>query len=100
MAYIPNRCADTLHQYLGARPFLLIDGQRPLSFTDYGQRWNRTALSRMFAIYRKKAGIEKKGGLYVFARHSPATSLIRRGCDIRIVKEIIRHNDISTTMRL
>jgi integrase len=29
IAYITNRCAFTLRQYLSVRPTLLIDGQKP-----------------------------------------------------------------------
>lgn len=53
----------------------------------------------MFMSYKRKAGIEKKGGLHVFSRHTTATILIAKGCDIRIVQELLRHNDIRTTLR-
>ena len=49
--------------------------------------------------YKKLAGIEKYGGIYVFCRHTPATIMVANGCDIRIIKEILRHNDIRTTLR-
>jgi len=49
--------------------------------------------------YRQKAGIEKQGGLHVFARHTTATIMIAKGCDIRIVKEVLRHKDFRTTLR-
>ncbi len=53
----------------------------------------------MFTKYKKKAGIQKKGGVHVFGRHSPATLMVSRGCDIRVIKEILRHKSIMTTMR-
>lgn len=53
----------------------------------------------MFMKYKNLAQIEKPGGLHVFARHTPATILIANGCDIRIVKDILRHSDIRTTLR-
>jgi integrase/recombinase XerD len=46
-----------------------------------------------------KAGIKKKGGVHVFARHTTATLMIANGCDISIVKEILGHSDIRTTLR-
>ncbi|MCJ7445180.1 MAG: tyrosine-type recombinase/integrase [Methanotrichaceae archaeon] len=49
--------------------------------------------------YKKKAGIEKRGGLHVFGRHTPATIMISKGCDIRIVQTLLRHDDIRTTLR-
>ena len=34
-----------------------------------------------------------------FGRHTPATIMIAKGCDIRIVQKVLRHNDIKTTLR-
>lgn len=96
---INNECASVLKHYLNVRPPLVIDGERPLFYTDYGRRWRRTDVHKMFVIYKKKAGIEKAGGVHVFARHTPATIMIERGCDISVVKEILRHSDIRTTLR-
>lgn len=81
------------------RPLLKIDDHQPLFYTDYGQRWRRTEVHRMFVTYKVKAGIEKTGGVHVFARHTPATIMIAKGCDIRIVKEVLRHKDLRTTLR-
>lgn len=81
------------------RPRLEIDGGYPLFYTDFGRRWNRKDLYRMFMAYKNKAGIEKHGGLHVFSRHTSATIMVANGCDIRIVQELLRHRDIRTTLR-
>ncbi|MDF0590284.1 tyrosine-type recombinase/integrase [Methanotrichaceae archaeon Mx] len=99
IVFISNECAATLKRYLEVRPPLEIDGDYPLFYTDFGRRWDRKDLYRMFITYKKKAGVEKQGGAHVFARHTPATIMIAKGCDIRIVKEVLRHRDIRTTLR-
>ena len=99
LACINNDCANVIREYLGVRPPRLVEGRQPLFYTDYGQRWGRTDLHYMFKVYKRKAGIEKRGGLHVFARHTPATLMIANGCDIRIVQEVLRHRDIRTTLR-
>jgi len=99
IALISPQCSDVLKSYLEMRPSLDINGKQPLFYTDYGQRWGRTDLHYMFKVYKRKAGIEKRGGLHVFARHTPATLMIANGCDIRIVQEVLRHKDIRTTLR-
>jgi integrase/recombinase XerD len=99
LACISNTCANVLREYLDVRPPRLVEGREPLFYTDYGQRWRRTDLHYMFKVYKRKAGIEKRGGLHVFARHTPATLMIANGCDIRIVQEVLRHRDIRTTLR-
>ncbi len=99
ISFINDTCANILKHYLGMRLPLKIDGQQALFYTDYGKRWDRSDLYRMFQSYKEKAGIEKPGGLHVFARHTPATIMVANNCDIRVVKEILRHQDIRTTLR-
>jgi len=53
----------------------------------------------MLMHYKKLAGIEKHGGVHVFSRHSVGSLLVKRGCDIVTIKELMRHSDVSTTMR-
>jgi integrase/recombinase XerD len=99
LVYITDECAKTLRQYLDRRPPLHIDGKNPLFFTEYGKRWDRKDLYSMFIRYKKLAGIEKKGGVHVFSRHSVGSLLVKRGCDIVTIKELMRHSDVHTTMR-
>ena len=99
MVLLSDECLKVLRQYLDVRPPLKINGQSPLFYTDFGKRWDRRDVYRLFITYKQKAGIEKHGGVHVFSRHTPATIMIAKGCDIRIVKEVLRHNDIRTTLR-
>jgi integrase/recombinase XerD len=96
---ISSDCSEILKEYLAVRPVLEIDGKNPLFYTDYGNRWQRTDLYKMFIDYKAKAGITKPGGLHVFGRHSAASILIKNGCDIMTIKEFLRHEDIETTTR-
>jgi integrase/recombinase XerD len=99
IVFITDDCAKTLKHYLEVRASLLIDGRQPLFYTDFGGRWERRSVYRMFIYYKKLAGIEKHGGVHVFARHSMGSLLMKRGCDLLSVKEIMRHSDVQTTMR-
>jgi integrase/recombinase XerD len=99
MVPLSDECVSVLKDYLRVRPPLEINGRKPLFYTDFGKRWDRKDLYRMFIIYKNNANIQKAGGLHVFGRHTPATLMIANGCDIRIVKELLRHRDIRTTLR-
>jgi len=99
IAYISSDCVETLNRYLSIRPSLLVNGRQPLFYTDYGRRWDRIKLYKIFAIYKRKAGLTKPGGLHVFSRHTPASMLIRNGCDIMTVRDCLRHKSINTTIR-
>lgn len=99
IVYITDDCAKTLKSYLEIRAPLEIDGQKPLFYTDFGGRWERRGVYRMFMYYKKLAGIEKCGGVHVFSRHSVGSLLVKRGCDLVTIKELMRHSDVNTTMR-
>jgi integrase/recombinase XerD len=88
-----------LRDYLRVRPSLVINNEQPLFITDYCRRWDRMDVHRMFRQYKKKANINKPGGLHVFGRHSPASIMIKNGCYIMTIKAIMRHRDIETTAR-
>jgi integrase/recombinase XerD len=99
LVFITDDCAKTLRRYLEVRAPLTIDGRKPLFYTDFGGRWERKSVYRMFMYYKKRAGIEKHGGVHVFARHSMGSLLVKRGCDLLAIKDIMRHSDVQTTMR-
>ncbi len=100
-AIIPliSEIEQVLRNYLKIRPILEINREHPLFITDYCRRWNRAEVHAMFTKYKKKGEVSKPGGLHVFGRHTPASIMIKNGCDIMTIKEILRHKDIKTTAR-
>jgi len=51
IVYITDDCAKTLRRYLEVRAPLVIDGRKPLFYTDFGGRWERRSVYRMFMHY-------------------------------------------------
>jgi integrase/recombinase XerD len=96
---INSRCTNTLRQYLRIRPPFEVNCRKPVFYSDYGLRWTHKTLYALFMSIKKRAGVTRPGGVHVFSRHTPATLMISRGCDIRTVQKILRHNDIQTTVR-
>lgn len=97
IALISGECIKVLNDYMKIR--LSIGENGPFFITDYGRRWSRGSVHEMFVKYKKKANINKCGGVHVFSRHSVGALLVQNGCDIAVIKEIMRHEDISTTAR-
>jgi site-specific recombinase XerD len=94
--YVNDETVASLTRYLKIRPQLDTNA---LFITDYCNRWIPKEVLRMFLNYKEKAKITKKGGVHCFSRHSPATLMITKGCDLRSVQAILRHRDIHTTLR-
>lgn len=98
-ALINEDVAKLLNKYLSIKPEIEIDGRHPLFFTDFGNRFDPNQIYKIFLYWKEKAGVTKKGGVHCFSRHSSATLMLEKGCDIRIVKEVLRHRDLNTTLR-
>jgi integrase/recombinase XerD len=99
IAFINDETSKLLNQYLERKPKVLINGREPLFATDFGNRWTNGNIYKIFMFYKEKAGIQKKGGVHCFSRHSSATLMVAKGCDLRSVQAILRHRDIHTTLR-
>lgn len=99
VCYLSEDAVEILREYLAVRPDFELDGKRPLFFTDFGARFDRRDIYRLVIYYKKKAGINKPGGAHVLFRHSPASLMIQNGCDLLTIQQVMRHNDIQTTMR-
>ncbi|MCJ7444431.1 MAG: tyrosine-type recombinase/integrase [Methanotrichaceae archaeon] len=99
VCYLSDEAVETLREYLALKPDFEVDNRRPLFFTDYGSRFNRKEIYRLVIYYKEKAGIKKPGGAYVLFRHTPASLMVKNGCDLLTIQQVMRHNHITTTMR-
>jgi integrase/recombinase XerD len=99
IAFINDETASELNKYLRIKPKVEIEAREPLFITDYSRRWTPIRVLQIFLHYKDKAGIQKKGGVHCFSRHSSATLMVSKGCDLRSAQAILRHRDIHTTLR-
>jgi integrase/recombinase XerD len=96
---IPPECAEVLRSYLQVRPPLEIDGKQYLFYTDGRRKWSRRSVESVFHYWKDRAGITKPGGVHVWGRHSPASIMVKHGCDIYSLQQLMRHSSIKTTAR-
>lgn len=99
VCYLSEEAIENLREYLAVRPDFELEGRRPLFFTDYGGRFDRKEIYRLVIYYKEKAGIKKPGGAHVLFRHTPASLMVQNGCDLLTIQQVMRHNNIQTTMR-
>ncbi len=90
---ISDDALQSIDKYLDTR-----EGREgPLFLTRGGGRFTRHGIYSLVNRLGDRAGLEKVN-INMF-RHYFATSLIRNGADIAIVKELMRHNSIRSTER-
>lgn len=72
----------------------------PALFVTFGkpERLKQYDLSKIFKCYARVAGITKKLTPHIL-RHTAATIMLRNGCNIRYIQEILGHSDIETTAK-
>jgi site-specific recombinase XerD len=94
--FMSQQARDKLIAYLKLRDddsdYLFIS----LSNNSYGQRLTRNSIEDIVKRYKTLAGITKKVTPHTL-RHSFATTLIKKGADIRAVQTLLGHASITTT---
>lgn len=91
--YMNGELGQYLWAYLETR--LPLDN-KALFLNRYNNRMHRKNANPIIRQYCKKAGIPKHVTAHIL-RHTFATLLIRKGVDIVTVKDLLDHEDLSTT---
>ena len=94
--FMTTQTRDAIKNYLLSRgddsDFLFIS----LSGNSYGKHLSRNSIEDLVRKYASLAGIDKKVTPHTL-RHSFATSLLKKGADIRSVQVLLGHSSITTT---
>lgn len=80
----------------GADPFARAAGARALFVNARGGRLSSTSLRTVLNSWARAAAMARRVHPHML-RHSFATHLLNRGCDLRSVQEMLGHKNLSTT---
>ncbi len=89
---ISPRAVEALQEYINTRD----DSLEYLFASRKSERISRVHVFRIVRKYAKKAGIKKDVTPHVL-RHTLATTLLKRGVDIRYIQQFLGHSSVATT---
>lgn len=99
MLYLNDACTDALKKYLAVRPKnVKPDAANALFISRNHNRMSVQTVQWMIYKYLDAAGFGNRGMSVHKLRHTAATLLYREGgVDVRVLKEILGHEQLSTT---
>ena len=99
LVYLNNACIDVLKSYLKVRSeFTNIKDKKALFISRNGNRISRRMVQHLVYDILKKCGLDGQGFSVHKLRHTAATLMYQHGnVDIRILKEILGHENLGTT---
>ncbi len=98
--YLNSACLDAFHDYMQVRP---TDGVRQkdknaLFLSAQKKRISRESVQKIVYKYLEKIGLDSQGYSVHKLRHTAATLMYQNGnVDIRVLKEILGHENLGTT---
>lgn len=93
---VGRRALDAIDHYLLYFRGEARDRESPLFLSSRGKPIDRITVWERIRVYARAAGIEKAISPHTL-RHSFATHLLENGADLRIIQEMLGHEDIGTT---
>jgi site-specific recombinase XerD len=96
--YLNNACVSAIERYLRVRPIEGVKDRNALFISRNKCRINPRTVENIVSRFIKKAGLDGQGFSVHKLRHTAATLMYQYGdVDILLIKEILGHENLSTT---
>ena len=96
--HLNKACLDAISEYLKVRPNNIAKSSQALFISRQGNRISNKTIQANMQKYFKMSGLEEKGYSVHKLRHTAATLMYQHGgVDLRILKEILGHQNLATT---
>ena len=96
--YLNSACVDAITAYLKVRPMEGVKDRNALFISAHLKRMSPKTVQALVYKYLEKIGLDSQGYSCHKLRHTAATLMYQHGnVDIRILKEILGHENLGTT---
>ena len=93
--YLNNACVSAYNAYIRVRPN--VQGENALFLSSRSKRISNRRVEQIIEEKLKKSGLSGMGFSVHKLRHTAATLMYQNGVDVRVLKEVLGHENLNTT---
>lgn len=95
IVYLNEQCVNALENYTQLRP--AYKGENALFVSKFGKRISNRRVEQIIDARIAACGLAGKGISVHKLRHTAATLMYQNGVDVRVLKEVLGHENLNTT---
>ena len=97
IVYLNEQCVDALKRYTDIRATVVNPKEKALFVSKQGKRITNRRVEQIIDDRLSKCGLSGKGISVHKLRHTAATLMYQNGVDVRVLKEVLGHENLNTT---
>lgn len=97
IVYLNEQCVDAIKKYKEIRATVVDVKQKALFVSKQGKRITNRRVEQIIDDRLRKCGLSGKGISVHKLRHTAATLMYQNGVDVRVLKEVLGHENLNTT---
>ena len=97
IVYLNNQCVDALTKYKAIRATVVEPKVKALFVSKQGKRITNRRVEQIIDDRLRICGLSGKGISVHKLRHTAATLMYQNGVDVRVLKEVLGHENLNTT---